>query len=64
MAGGIREIQRKHHHSDWELATPSLPKCLRWASHSAPRGAYGDEAHNNIAPGMVAMLGRSACRTS
>ena len=44
--------------------SPSWPKYRRCASHSVPRRAYGDEAHSNIAPGIVAIDGRNAAMTS
>jgi hypothetical protein len=46
------------------IMSPSWPKCLRYTSHSTPCRAYGDDATSSIAPGTVAMLGRSALSTS
>jgi hypothetical protein len=44
--------------------SPSLPKWRRCIFHNSPLRAYGDDAHSNIAPGMVAMPGRNAASTS
>ena len=44
--------------------SPSLPKCLSYAAHSAPLRACGEEAHSSTAPGIVAIDGLIAFSTS
>jgi hypothetical protein len=36
----------------------------RYADHKAPLRAYGELAHSSIAPGIVAIAGRSALNIS
>ncbi len=46
------------------IGSPSWAKCRENADHSAPLRACGDEAHSNMAPGMVAWPGLIALMIS